>query len=313
MQDNSKRIKDGMFMVALFTILLTVSIYLPLVGGLTALFIPLPIILFRLRYDRNASLLILGISVLLSTLVGGVLLVPFALILGAIGFIIGDTVSLKKTKLYTFMATGLTLLLSLVLTYVSAVLLFGVNVIDEMTSGLQKTQEFISTTLVEYGELPENFQSQMDEVIAFYELAIPSFIIIVSFSLAFLIVVINLFVVKRFGYNPPRFPLFRNMKLPVVLLWCYLVVMLLPLLAAPAEGSTMELTVVNASVILRFLFFIQGISFLHYYLNEVKLPKWLIVISTVVAILLSQLTVLLGVLDVGMNIRTWIGRNKTRR
>ena len=102
------------------------------------------------------------------------------------------------------------------------------------------------------------------------------------------------------------------MKLPVILLWCYLAVMLLPLFATPAQGSTMELTIVNASVILRFLFFIQGISFLHYYLNKVKLPKWLIVISTVVAILLSQLTVLLGVLDVGMNIRAWIGRNKSK-
>ena len=42
----------------------------------------------------------------------------------------------------------------------------------------------------------------MDDVIAFYELAIPSFIIIVSFGLAFLIVVLNLFVVERFGYDP---------------------------------------------------------------------------------------------------------------
>ena len=165
---------------------------------------------------------------------------------------------------------------------------------------------------MKYGELPENFQAQMNDVIAFYELAIPSFIIIISFSLAFFIVVLNLFVVKRFGHNPPKFPLFRSMKLPVILLWCYLVVMLLPLFAPPEQGSTMELTVVNASVILRFLFFIQGISFIHYYLNEVKLPKWLIVISTVIAILLSQVTVLLGVLDVGMNIRAWIGRNKSK-
>ncbi|WP_172370284.1 YybS family protein [Sporosarcina jiandibaonis] len=311
MQDNTKRITNGMLMIALFTILLTVSIYIPLVGGLTALFIPLPIILFRLRYDRLASLLILIISVMLSVAVGGLVLVPIALICGIIGFVIGDTIRLEKTKLYTFMATGLTLLLSLVLTYVAAVLLFGVNVVDEMMSGLEKTQEFISATLVDYGELPENFQAQMNDMIAFYELAIPSFIIIISFSIAFLIVVLNLFVVKRFGYDPPKFPLFRNMKLPVILLWCYLTVMLLPLFAPPTQGSTMELTIVNASVILRFLFFIQGISFLHYYLNEARLPKWLNVISTVIAILLSQLTILLGVLDVGMNIRAWIGRNKS--
>ena len=312
MQDNSKRVTFGLLMIVLFTILLAVSIYIPLVGSLMVLFIPLPIILFRLRYDRTATLLILLSSVLLSIVVGGVLIMPFALLCGVIGFIIGETVSLKKSKLYTFMATGLTLLLSLVLSYVAAVLIFGVNVIDEMSSGLRATQEFMSTTMVKFGELPENFQDQMNDMIAFYELAIPSFIIIISFSIAFLIVILNLFVAERFGHTSPKFPTFRSMKLPVILLWCYLVVMVVPLFAPSTQGSTMELTIVNASVILRFLFLIQGISFIHYYLNEVKLPKWLIIISTVIAILISQITILIGVLDVGMNIRAWIGRKKSK-
>ena len=74
----------------------------------------------------------------------------------------------------------------------------------------------------------------------------------------------------------------------------------------------MEFNYVNATVILRISIFIQGISFIHYYMNEVKLPKWVIVISTVIAILLSQVTVLLGVLDAGINIRTWIGEKKSK-
>ena len=142
-------------------------------------------------------------------------------------------------------------------------------------------------------------------------MAVPSRVMIASFGLAFIIVILNLAVVKRLGDSGPSFPPFREMKLPSILVWSYLVVLLIGLLGAPEQGSTLYLTYVNAAVILRFLLLIQGLSLVHFYLYEKKSPKWLTVISTIIAILLSQITILLGVLDTGMTIRSWITRNKT--
>ena len=58
MQDNARKITYGAMMIALFAILLAVSLYIPLLGSVTMFFIPLPIILYRLRYDRTSSILV---------------------------------------------------------------------------------------------------------------------------------------------------------------------------------------------------------------------------------------------------------------
>lgn len=311
MQDNARKITYGAMMIAMFAILLAISVYIPLIGSVTLFFIPLPILLYRLRYDRAASLLVTATGVLLAILVGGITLAPFALLFGLLGFVIGDTIQTEKSKLYTFMAAGLTLLISTVLLYVATVLFLGINIVEELMTELGDTMERVSAFVAKNSELSEVFLKQTEEMMTLYEAAVPSMFIIGSFSLAFIIVILNMAIVKRLGHNMPKFTPFREMKLPSVLVWCFLVILLIPLLGTPEQGSTFNLAYVNATVILRFLFLIQGISFIHFYINEKKLPKWLTIISTIMAILLSQVTVLIGVLDSGMNIRAWITRNKS--
>lgn len=311
MQDNARKITYGAMMTAMFSILLAVSFYVPLIGSITLLFIPLPILLYRLRYDRAASILVMAVGIMLSMLIGGIALVPFALVFGPLGFVIGETIKTGKSKLYMFMATGLTLLIIIVLGYVATVLFFGINVIDEFMNMLRESQQQVYSFMVRFGELPEGFEKQLEDMISFYETAIPSMLIVSSFTIALLIVILNTTIAKRLGHNTPKFPPFREMKLPVILVWCFLIVLLLPFFTKLEQGTTMYLTYVNATVILRFLFLIQGISLIHFYMNEMKMSKWLTVISTIIAFLLSQVTVLLGVLDSGMNIRGWIGRKKS--
>ena len=132
------------------------------------------------------------------------------------------------------------------------------------------------------------------------------------FSLAFVFVSINLLVVKRLGHIVQSFPPFREMKLPLITVWYYLLILLSGFIFDMAQGTNMNLIYINATVILRFLFFLQGISLIHYYMNEKKLPKWVTVISTVFALFLSPITILLGVLDTGLNARTWIGKDKRK-
>ena len=311
MQDDARKITYGAMMIAMFAILLAITVYIPPVGIVTVFFIPLPMMLYRLRYDRGPSLLVTLTGVLLSALIGGLILVPIALLFGILGFVIGDTIRTEKSKLYTFMASGLTILISTVLMYVASVLLFGINIIDKLIEGLEVTSEQLTELTSENSALSEAFLKQMEITKTFYEVAVPSMFMITSFALAFVIVILNSVVAKRLGHNTPKFPPFREMKLPTILVWCYLAVLLIGLLGAPEQGSTLYLAYVNASVILRFLFLIQGLSLIHFYMNEKNSPKWLKVILTLMAFPLAQVTILLGVLDSGMNIRAWITRNKS--
>lgn len=311
MQDNARKITYGAMMIALFIIMVAIAAYVPLLGTIIMLFIPLPIILYRLRYDRTASVFVTIAGIVLS-LIGGLFLLPVAFVFGALGFVIGDTIRSKKTKLYTFMASGLTFLITTIILYLVSIVLFGMNMIDELANAVQESQSRAISFLQEFGEVPEELVKQLNETVQYTLLAIPSAFILSSFAFAFVIILINLPIVKRFGHNTPEFPPFRLMKLPVITVWVYMLVILLPLFMTIEQGSTAELTFINASFILRFLFLIQGISLIHHLMYEMKLSKWVTVLSTIIAILFSPLTVILGILDIGINIRAWIGKNKSR-
>lgn len=312
MQDNARKITFGAMMIALFAIILAVSLYVPIVGSITMFFIPLPIILYRLRYDRASSLLVFATGIMLSFIVGGILLAPFAFVLGLLGIVIGETVSLGKTKLYTLMATGLTLLTTGTIMYVVAVFTFNFNIIDEFFKMIDETRLQMSSFMETFGGLPDNYDKLMDSQIEFYQTAIPSLFIISIFVLAFIYITLNLEVASRLGNKVPKFPPFRELKLPVMTVIVYGIVLLLSLFVPAEPGTNFFLISINATMILRFLFLLQGISLVHHFIYNMKAPKVMTVIATVFALILSPITTMLGILDTGMNIRTWIGKDKMK-
>ncbi|MFD1928358.1 YybS family protein [Sporosarcina siberiensis] len=312
-EDNAKKITYGAMMIAFFAILLAISFYIPVLGTITMFYIPLPLILYRIRNDRASSILIMFTGIVLSLLIGGIYLVPFAVVFGILGIVIGDTIKLRKTKLYTFMASGLTILIISVIMYVGAVLFLKFNFIEEIMRIMQVARQDVLAFFETYGgELPANFKEQLDASIAFYQAAIPSVFIIGVFSFAFIFVSLNMHAVQRLGNNVVKFPPFREMKLPMITVWYYLLVLLAGFLFEMEQGSNANLIYVNASIVLRFLFFLQGISFIHYFMNEKKLPRWLAFIATIFALILHPITIIIGILDSGIGIRTWIKKDKTK-
>ena len=312
MQDNAKKITYGAMMIALFAILLAVSLYAPLIGNVSMLFIPLPIILYRLNHDRTSALLVTATGVVLSLFIGGILVMPVAIIFGLVGFIIGDTIKSGKSKLYTFMATGLTLLITLMGTYVITVLLFNFNALKVLLDGLQEMQSTMRSMMDKYGGLPADYDEKAAAMLTYYEHAIPSTFILAVFLMAFILLTLNLAVVNRLGHKVQKFPPFREMKLPIFIVILYGIILLLQFTTKMEVGSNLYLTHINATVILRSLFLLQGISFILYYLHEMKVPRMVTVLSAIFAVIISPVTTLLGILDAGTNIRGWIGKDKLK-
>lgn len=276
-------------------------------------FIPLPIILYRLRYDRASSLLVTATGIMLSLLVGGgVILVPFAFVLGLLGVVMGETVSLGKTKLYTLMATGLTLLITGTIMYVAAVFVFNFNVIDEFFITIDETRGQMTSLMETLGGLPDNYNELINSQIEFYQTTIPSLFIIAIFVLAFIYITLNLEVASRLGNKVPKFPPYREMKLPVMTVIVYGIVLLWSLFVPAEPGTNIDLIFINATMILRFLFLLQGISLVHHFIYKMKAPRVMTVVATIFALILSPITTMLGILDTGMNIRAWIGKDKLK-
>lgn len=310
MQDQARRITYGAMMIALFALLLAFTMYVPLLGALTLLFIPLPITLYRLRYDRLSTLLVAMCTWLITLLIGGLLSIPSAIVLSAVGFVIGDTVRTGKSKLYVFMATGLTLLVSLSLLYLGSVWFFKMNPIEQLLQQFQSIQEEALVMLNGMGNSTRDIEKMVAEAFTYYQTIIPSLFILSVFIAAYLFVMPILAVAARLRFEVPKFASFLTMRLPFATVVVYMVLLLVSILSQTEQGTTMYLMEANAILIFRFLFFIQGLALIYFALHTMKLPGIVNVPATLLAMFLSPFTVMLGVIDIAINVRAWIGKDK---
>ncbi len=310
MQDNARKLTYGAMMIVLFTVLLTGSLFIPLLGSVLLFFIPLPILLYRLRYDRNASLLVAVVAILVSSLFGGLFTIPIAFVFVFLGFVMGETIQAGKSKFYTVMTVGLTILISLVATYVGAVLFFQFNAMEVIMEILKKSQQ----EMIEYSSdlkfLPQDYEKTIADTFLFYRLTIPALVILGSLLTGYLFVIASFYTAERIGTKVPKFTQFRDMKLPFMTIVIYALVILSSFLIGNDTTSTGYLIYINAMIILRFVFLLQGLSLIYYFLHERKLPGFITVLATVFAVMLNPMTILLGTLDTAIDIRAWIGKDK---
>lgn len=299
-------------MLALFMILLAGALYIPLLGNIIMIFIPLPIILYRLRHDRSSAVLVAILGTLLSLIVGGLLLVPVAVIFGVLGFLIAESVMLGKSKLYTFMASGLFFILTGALVYLIAIFVFDMNAIDYLFAMLKESEMQFKSTFESMGALPENYERIVEEAFTMYRSAVPALFILSVYVFTFIMVIPNFEVLRRLGHQVPKFPPFREMRLPVITIFVYGLTIILPWMMELKPESTAYLLHVNATIILQVLLLLQGLALIHYFMHKMKLPSVVTVFATIFALFFSPIAILLGILDIGMNIRAWIGKNNLK-
>lgn len=304
--EQTKRLTMGAMMIALFTILLAISFYVPILNIVTSFFIALPIIWYSIKFDRNAAILVTVVSMGMSFFVGGLLALPLAFIHAPLGLVIGDSIRRKKSKLYLFIAAGMMFLFTTVVQYLVAVLLLGINPIEEFLVMVRESYEQSGNMLERYGALPEGYDKLVAETLSMFEIVLPSIIIIAVFVSALIIIILNLPVLKRLGVDVPKFPPFREMRLPKAVLWYYLVVLIVSLFVELEKGTFAFMVFANATIVLRGLLFLQGISLIHFYIYEQKWPKWAVIVATILAFPLQSFVLLLGVIDLGFNIRSFM-------
>jgi uncharacterized protein YybS (DUF2232 family) len=87
--NSGRRIAEGGALLALYCILLFITIQIPLLGIFTTFFLPIPFILVTIKQKLSWSLGYLFVASLLSILIGTILSVPLTLLMGATGIAIG--------------------------------------------------------------------------------------------------------------------------------------------------------------------------------------------------------------------------------
>lgn len=296
-------------MTALFTVLLAISVYVPVLSIISTLFLALPIAWYSAKYPAKASALVAVVGVVLSFLIGGLLSLPLALIHIPLGLVIGLSIHYKKSKLFMFMGASIALLVSLMLQYLVAIAFFGINFLEEFNTMMRGSLEQGEAWMVRLGQEPtEEYQELVAQFVLTFETLLPTLLVLSVFTTVWILLLILLPILKRIGTPVPKFPPFREMRLPKSVLWYYLIVILVSLLSDLEQGTMAYLIFANASTLLQFLLFLQGVSFYHFYIHQEGWPRWVTVLVTVLAFPLQSFTSIIGILDLGFDIRGWIKR-----
>lgn len=296
----------GAIVIALFVFLLATLLYIPFVVLIIGFLLPLPIAWYASKFERKQAIFVTTIAIVISLAIGGIIGFIFGLLLASLGFIIGDSIRSKKSKIYMLMTSWIFLLLTLALLYIISILVFNINVLEKFLEGIEIYYEQVGSIMTSVGQLPENYDEIVRQSLLLIEVTMPFYFMAMVFLAAFMYLVINLALLKKLKLDVPRFSKFMDYRLPKAVLWYYLIVSIFSLIMEFEIGTFGYLILVNAALVLRTLLFLQGVSLIHYYFFVKGWPKWSAILATILAVPLYSFTIILGVLDLGFNMRNFL-------
>lgn len=306
---NVHKLTEGAVLLAVFTVLLLMSLYIPVFGVLLTFVLPLPFILFAAKNKRSDSIVFFIAGLLFSLIVGTVISIPITLAFGLTGLVIGDFIREKKERSVTFIGGTLTFLVVSILIYAAMNVLFNINFVEEMTKVMDESIEMSRSVVDSIGAGAadtEELFTQLETAMKTMETLIPSILVMMSLSTAFIIQLIAFPIVKRFGVVVTKWNSFADLTFPKSILWYYLITIFATLMMNPEEGTFWYMALLNLSFILQMLMVIQGLSFVFFFSRLKGWPKAapvIILILTVFMPIFLYIIRILGIIDIGFDLR----------
>ncbi|PKG24300.1 YybS family protein [Niallia nealsonii] len=299
-------ITEGAVLLAIYAVLLLITLYIPILNNVTTFFLVLPFILFRGRFDRKASGLFFIAAIFISFIVGSLHALPLTFMYGVTGIVLGDYIIRNKSRVQILLAASFAFFITIALSYWLSVFFLQIDYIKElfkmMEEGLKQSKPIIKAIDPKKGEEAlEQFQTAVELM----KKMVPSIAIIGSIVNIFVIQAISIPIIKRFGIKAESWQPIRMWRLPRAILWIFLGLIVLSFVSI--EKDTLIYTVfLNAFYILQLLIMIQGISFLFFIFFQYNLPKGIAIVLTIFMLInptFSFLLRVLGVIDIGTNWR----------
>lgn len=312
---NVHKLTEGALCLAIFAVLILMTIYIPVLGLVTSLFLAVPFILFAAKNTRLNSFVFLVGSILMSIIVGSILALPLTLFYGITGLVIGQFIQEKKSRLSTFIAATLVFLTTLVVQYAIIVVFFKMNIIEEL---FQVMRDSLDQSAAMYEALGRNIDNssleQFEATIKIMESLIPSLFILTTLACVILIELLSFPIIKRFGVVlQPKAP-FKELTLPKSILWYYLVTMFASIIFKPEVGDYWYFALANLTFILQFCMIVQGLAFIFYFCSKKGIPKAVPILAAVFTFfppILLPIVRILGIIDIGFELRKRL-ENKNR-
>lgn len=306
--NQSKKLTDGALLTVIFIILLSVAIFVP--GALLILIfvLPLPFIIYAYRYDWQPSLIMFGAAILFALFFVSIISLPLTVLAGLGGIMTGAAAHRKLSAYETLGRGTLGFITGLLFIYLFVVAFLGVNIANEIDTMMEESLEMSQGIMAEFGfpELTEQDLEPITTQLSMIKDLIPVGIAMFSIIIAFLSQWLSYKFLNRVEKTQLYFPAFRDLRLPVAIIWIYFITLIVMLMDLD-PNSSIFLVANNVHSLVGIFIVIQGISFMFFMTHQKKwsnaLPIVGVIMTLVLPFLFINLVRILGIIDIGFGIR----------
>ncbi|OQY07661.1 MAG: hypothetical protein B6I22_02635 [Desulfobacteraceae bacterium 4572_123] len=305
--DQSMITKDIAAGTAITVFIFVISIYIPIIGFFCSLFIPLPILFYRLKLGRKSGAVILAATIIvMALLLDGLSIDMFFFVeLLFLGFILGElfelNLSIEKTVLYS---CGSVLLSGLVILLIYSNM-SGMDIVVLVSDYVKQNLELTMVLYQSMGMPEENIRiisNSLDSIHYVLIRIIPAMVVISTFFVAWTSLLLARPLLKGKSLFFPAFGSLQQWRSPEFLVWGVIGCGLLLLFPSKA----IKVLALNGLLILMPVYFFQGIAIVSHFFNKKKFPRFLkLFLYGLIA--LQQLFLIavigLGFFDIWLNFR----------
>lgn len=307
LNDKTRMITESAVIVTLMTIFVFLGLYLT---PIILLLYPIPFVVLGIRHDVKSSILTLFASfILVAILIDPITSLFVTIIFGPLAIVLSFMLS-KEYSSYRIIVIGtIVSFLSIVITLIITGYITGVKFYDllkDQINFILSAQESVLNEMDISSYRIEEFLDRSSLLLDNTILIFPAILILVALFSNYINYFISVAVLKRLQYKDIKMPLFSRFRLPSNISVGIVAIAIASTIISYYKLFYYDTIILNITILVLFLFFLQGLAVIVYLLGKTKINSILRGIIIAFLILSSPLMMiisLLGLIDTIIDFR----------
>ncbi|TXR89553.1 DUF2232 domain-containing protein [Bacillus sp. AR13-1] len=311
MMKNTKFITEGAALLAIYAMLLLISMYVPILGTVVTFALPLPFILLTIRYRLSNAFIVFTAALFITVIVSQPMNLVKTTMFGLIGIVLGYMYKKRKKPVEILMAGTLAYLIGIMLIYVASIKFFNIDLMKQMQNmfneSMAQSEKIVTAAGMPISKEQKELFAQFNDVL---QTLFPSLLVMVSVCFSWITVMISGSVLRKLKHDVIPWPKFKDIQLPKSIVWYYVIFILLSTFIKVEPTSYLHMVFSNLYVIFALLLVLQGLTFIAFIAHSKGFTKGVPIISFIVCMFIPMmfpLVTILGIIDLGISLRSKIG------
>ena len=308
---NTKFITEGAALLAIYAMLLLISMYVPILGTVVTFALPLPFILLTIRYRLSNAFVIFTAALFITVIVSQPMNLVKTTMFGLIGIVLGYMYKKRKKPVEILMAGTLAYLIGIMLIYVASIKFFNIDLMKQMQNmfneSMAQSEKIVNAAGMPISKEQKELFAQFNDVL---QTLFPSLLVMVSVCFSWITVMISGSVLRKLKHDVIHWTKFKDIQLPKSIVWYYVIFILLSTFIKVEPTSYLHMVFSNLYVIFALLLVLQGLTFIAFLAHSKGFTKGVPIISFIACMfipMLFPLVTILGIIDLGISLRSKIG------